>query len=328
MEANTSARQIIGDDMIIYLVIAAILLAAELFYFRLADHYNIIDHPNERSSHTKITIRGGGVIFLLAAICVAIMHPGYWLPVSGIIVIGTISFLDDVHTLSSRIRLLFHFIAVTVMFFYLGIFSMLPFYISALLYIMVIGVINMYNFMDGINGITGIYSFVVLSGLQYINLKQTPFIEADMIWLPIIACLIFLFFNFRGKAKCFAGDVGSVTIAFWIIMLLMRLIYMTGDWAYILFLVVYGIDSVLTILHRLMRKENILKAHRLHFYQILANERKVPHLVVSAGYAILQAGIIAAIIAYPLLPALSFFLITIVPLVIIYILLKPRLMKV
>ena len=314
--------------MMIYLLIAVILLAAELGYFRLADHYNIIDHPNERSSHAKITIRGGGVIFLLAAICVAIMHPGYWLLVSGIIIIGTISFLDDIYTLSSLIRLLFHFIAVTIMFYYLGLFNVATFYISALLYILVIGVINVYNFMDGINGITGIYSLVVLSGLQYINLKQTPFIETDLIWLPILACIIFLFFNFRGKAKCFAGDVGSVTIAFWIILLLVRLIYLTGNWVYILFLVVYGVDSVLTILHRLMLKENILKAHRLHFYQILANERKVPHLTVAAGYAIVQAGIIAAIINYPLLSVLTFFLITIVPLAIIYILLKPWLMKV
>jgi len=314
--------------MMIYLLIAVILLAAELGYFRLADHYNIIDHPNERSSHAKITIRGGGVIFLLAAICVAIMHPGYWLLVSGIIIIGTISFLDDIYTLSSLIRLLFHFIAVTIMFYYLGLFNVATFYISALLYILVIGVINVYNFMDGINGITGIYSLVVLGGLQYINLKQTPFIETDLIWLPILACIIFLFFNFRGKAKCFAGDVGSVTIAFWIILLLVRLIYLTGNWVYILFLVVYGVDSVLTILHRLMLKENILKAHRLHFYQILANERKVPHLTVAAGYAIVQAGIIAAIINYPLLSVLTFFLITIVPLAIIYILLKPWLMKV
>jgi UDP-N-acetylmuramyl pentapeptide phosphotransferase/UDP-N-acetylglucosamine-1-phosphate transferase len=314
--------------MIIYLLIAAILLVAELLYFRLADHYNIIDHPNERSSHTKVTIRGGGIIFLLAAGCAGIMHPGYWLPVLGIIVIGSISFLDDIHTLSSGIRVTVHFFAVTIMFFYLGIFNMLPPYISALLYIMVIGVINMYNFMDGINGITGIYSFVVLCGLQYINLKQIVFIEADMIWLPTIACLIFLFFNFRGKAKCFAGDVGSVTIAFWIIMLLVRLIYLTDNWVYILFLVVYGVDSVLTILHRLIRRENVLKAHRLHFYQILANDRKVPHLVVSAGYAIVQAAIITAIIAYPMLPALAFFFITVMPLTITYILLKRRLMKV
>jgi len=313
--------------MIVYPIIAILLVIAELLYFRVADHYNIIDHPNERSSHTRITIRGGGMIFLLAAVCMAVLHPAYWLAVAGILVIGIISFLDDMHTLSSGIRIAVHFIAVTLMFLYLNLFSAVPFYISALLYIMVIGVINMYNFMDGINGITGAYSLVVLAGLQYVNLGKTPFTDPDMIWLPILACLVFLFFNFRKKARCFAGDVGSVTIAFWIIMLIMRLIYVSNNWVYILFLVVYGVDSALTVVHRLIRRENILKAHRLHFYQILANERKVPHLVVSMGYAVVQAGIIAFIANSHGISIFTCFAITIVPLTMVYITLKPWLMK-
>ncbi|HJP63928.1 MAG TPA: glycosyltransferase family 4 protein [Mucilaginibacter sp.] len=314
--------------MIIYLIIVILLFASELIYFRIADHYNIIDHPNERSSHTAVTLRGGGMIFVLAAIFAVIMHPLYWLPVLGIVIIGVISFLDDVLTLSSRVRLIFHIAAVSIMFYYLGIFSLTTFYVCALLYIMAIGVINMYNFMDGINGITGAYSVVVLAGLQYVNLYKIPFIDAAIIWLPLLACLIFLVFNFRKKAKCFAGDVGSVTIAFWIIFLLMKLIYTTGNWVYILFLVVYGVDSVMTIAHRLIRKENIFKAHRLHFYQVLANEQKVPHLRVAAGYAVVQGVIIIAITTNAGLPALTFFLSTALPLMAIYILLKPRLMRV
>ncbi|MDB5137967.1 MAG: UDP-GlcNAc--UDP-phosphate GlcNAc-phosphate transferase [Mucilaginibacter sp.] len=306
----------------IYLIIAILFLGVELLYFRIADRYNIIDHPNERSSHNDITIRGGGVIFLFAALIVAIMHPDYWLPVSGILIIGAISFMDDRLTLSSRIRLLFHLIAVTIMFFYLHIFHVEPFYVCLLLYIMVIGVINMYNFMDGINGITGLYSLVILGGLQYVNLRQVAFVQTDMIWLPILACIIFLYFNFRKKAKCFAGDVGSVTIAFWIIMLLVQLILLTHNWAYILFLVVYGIDSVLTITHRLLLKQNIFKAHRLHFYQILANERKMPHLWVALGYALLQGLIILLIISYQQVTTFAWFIIIIIPLVAVYILMK------
>jgi UDP-N-acetylmuramyl pentapeptide phosphotransferase/UDP-N-acetylglucosamine-1-phosphate transferase len=311
----------------IYILFTLLFLAVELTYFKIADHYNIIDHPNERSSHTRITIRGGGIIFLLAAVCMTVLHPAYWLAVTGILVIGIISFLDDIHTLSSGIRLLVHFAAVTMMFLYLNIFSIVPFYISALLYIMVIGVINMYNFMDGINGITGAYSLVVLGGLQYVNLERRAFVEPDMIWLPMLACLVFLFFNFRKKARCFAGDVGSVTMAFWIIMLLMRLIYVTNNWVYILFLVVYGVDSVLTILHRLLRRENILRAHRLHFYQVLANEQKVPHLVVSMGYAMVQAVVIAFIVNNHQLSVIACLFVTIIPLIIAYIALKLRLMK-
>lgn len=311
----------------IYLLLAVLCFAIELAYFRVADHYNIIDHPNERSSHSVITIRGGGIIFLFAAICAVVMHPAYWLPVLGILIIGAISFLDDRLTLSNRIRLLFHLVSVTIMFFYLDIFHTETWYYSILLYIMVIGVINMYNFMDGINGITGTYSLVVLGGLQYVNLRQTAFVDADMIWLPMLACGVFLYFNFRKKARCFAGDVGSVTIAFWIIMLLLRLILLTHNWAYILFLVVYGIDSVLTITHRLILKQNIFKAHRLHFYQIMANERKFSHLWISLGYAALQGLIIFLIINGFGLTTFTLFMIIIIPLMIIYISVKPVLMK-
>lgn len=311
----------------IYGIITILLFSCMLLYFRIANHYNIIDHPNERSSHSNITIRGGGVIFLLAAICAAIIHPGYWLPVSGILIIGTISFLDDRFTLSGRLRLLFHLLAVTIMFLYLNVFHIEPFYICILLYIMVIGIINMYNFMDGINGITGAYSLVVLGGLQYVNLCQVAFVQEDMIWLPMLADGVFLYFNFRKKAICFAGDVGSVTIAFWIIMLLIQLIFITHNWAYILFLVVYGIDSVITIIHRLLLRQNIFKAHRLHFYQILSNERKFSHLWVAFGYSLLQAVIIVVVINWLGLTTSSLFMITIIPLVIIYVSLKPFLMK-
>ena len=51
-----------------YLIILVLLFLAELFYFHIADKYNIIDKPNERSSHTRITLRGGGIIFYLGAL--------------------------------------------------------------------------------------------------------------------------------------------------------------------------------------------------------------------------------------------------------------------
>jgi UDP-N-acetylmuramyl pentapeptide phosphotransferase/UDP-N-acetylglucosamine-1-phosphate transferase len=303
-----------------------ILFALELVYLKIADYYHITDSPNKRSSHSEITIRGGGIIFLLASICVVIIHPDYWLPVLAILIIGIVSFLDDILTLSSRLRLLFHLIAVTILFYYLNIFQSEPLFICILLYIMVIGIINMYNFMDGINGINGAYSIVVLSGLQYVNLHQIAFIDRDLIGMPIMACIVFLYFNFRKKAKCFAGDVGSVTIAFWISMLLLKLIFLTGNWSYVLFLVVYGVDSVLTIVHRLILKQNIFKAHRLHFYQLLANEQKIPQLVISTGYALIQLVVISLVIFNTKLSFSALFSISVFPLMFIYLLLKPRLM--
>lgn len=307
----------------LYLILIPVFFVGMLLYFKIADHYNIIDHPNERSSHSEVTIRGGGVIYLFAALIALILHPEFWMPILGLFIIGAISFADDRITLSGKVRIAFHLIAVTLIFVFFSVFQLLPWWASILLYIIVIGIINAYNFMDGINGITGAYSFVVLVGLQYVNYEIWNFIQPDMIWLPILASIIFLFFNFRKNAKCFAGDVGSVTIAFWIIFLLLKLILLTHNYAYILFLAVYGVDTVLTIIHRLLLKQNIFDAHRLHFYQILANEQKWPHLIVSSVYALLQLGIIVAVIYLPW-SFLTVLLATTIPLVLIYCLIKPR----
>ena len=307
-----------------YLVLFVIFFAAMLVYFRIADHFNIIDKPNERSSHKEITIRGGGIIFPLAAVIAAVVYPAYLLPMLAVLVIGFISFIDDRITLSSRIRIIFHLAAVSMLFYYLQLFTSLPVYGVVFLYILVIGIINACNFMDGINGITGVYSLVVLGSLQYVNLYVTPFTEPDLIWLPMIAAAVFLFFNFRIKAKCFAGDVGSVSIALWMVMLLLQLIIASGEFEYILFLSVYGIDTVFTIIQRLMMGQNIFEAHRLHFYQLLANEKKIPHLVVASCYGIVQLLINTVVISTGF-NFVTTVIIICVPLMVIYLLVKPRL---
>ena len=314
-------------SQLFYPLFLVILFSAMLFYFRIADHYNIIDHPNERSSHAEITIRGAGIIFLFAIAMATILHPQYWLPGLGALIIGTISFIDDRLTVSNRIRILFHLAAVTLIFLYLQVFHIFPVYNVIVLYIIVIGIINMYNFMDGINGITGCYTLVILGGLQYINFYQTSFIGGDLIWLPMLACLVFLFYNFRKKARCFAGDVGSVTIAFWVAFLLLKVIFMTHNWAYILFLSVYGADSVLTIIHRLILKQNIFKAHRLHFYQLLANEHKISQRLVSVCYAAVQLLIICLIIFNQYLSEVALFAVVVLPLGFAYLIIKPILMR-
>lgn len=309
----------------LYAILILLMFGVMTLYFKVADHYNIIDKPNERSSHSEITIRGGGIIFIFAAVCGLILHPDFWMPILGMVIIGVISFIDDRITLSNKIRISVHLIAVTLLFLSLSIFQSYPWYICLGLYILVIGIINAYNFMDGINGITGLYSLVILAGLQYVNHFIEPFIQSDLIWLPILACLVFLFFNFRKRAKCFAGDVGSIGIAFWITFLILKLIIQTENYSYILFLAVYGVDAILTIIHRLLLKQNIFEAHRLHFYQILANDQKWSHLWVSVLYAVLQLIIISSAILVPF----SFgglFLLTTVPLVLLYVSLKQKLM--
>ena len=278
------------------LLILVLLFLAELFYFRIADKCNIIDKPNERSSHTRITLRGGGIIFYLGALTFFLTnqfeYPWFILALT---LITFISFIDDIRSTSQGVRLVFHFTAMALMFYQWGLFS-LPWWTLLVALIVCTGIINAYNFMDGINGITGGYSLVILAALAYVNKEVVTFVEADFIYTVICSVLVFCFFNFRKHAKCFAGDVGSVSIAFILLFLIGRLIIETEDFSWIVLLSVYGVDSVLTIIHRLMLHENIGLPHRKHLYQIMANELKIPHVMVSSIYMAVQAIIIVGYI--------------------------------
>jgi UDP-N-acetylmuramyl pentapeptide phosphotransferase/UDP-N-acetylglucosamine-1-phosphate transferase len=287
-------------SLLFYISIIIVLFAIQLIYFKIADHFSIIDKPNERSSHKKITLRGGGIIFYFGAILFFLLNDfQYPFFVAGLTLIAAISFADDISPLSSKLRLPIHFTAMALMFYEWGLFSQ-PWYYIAIGFIFSVGIINAYNFMDGINGITGAYSISVLLALLFVNLKVNHFIDNELIYFSLIAVMVFNYFNFRKKARCFAGDVGSVTIAFLLVFLLGKLIIQTGHFSYIFFLSVYGVDSVLTIIHRIKLKENIFEAHRKHAYQIMANELKIPHLFVSLFYGILQLIISITTILSPL----------------------------
>ena len=275
-----------------YIIILVLLFVAELFYFRVADKFNIIDKPNERSSHSRITLRGGGIIFYFGALAYFLSnhweYPWFMLALT---LITFISFVDDIRSTSQGLRLVFHFTAMALMFYQWGLFSLSWWWIIIAL-IICTGIINAYNFMDGINGITGGYSLVILGALAYINSEITTFVEPALINTVLCSVLVFCFFNFRKKAKCFAGDVGSVSIAFILLFLIGKLIIKTEDFSWIILLSIYGVDSVLTIIHRLMLHENIGLPHRKHMYQLMANELKIPHVGVSLIYMGAQALVI------------------------------------
>ena len=273
-----------------YIIIAPLLLVLELVYFRIADRFNIVDRPNERSSHNSIVIRGGGIIFLLAAwIWSAFFGFNYPWFLAGLTIVCGISLWDDIHSLPDSVRLIAQFTAMFMMFADLGMINLENWWMIAPALIVCVGIINAYNFMDGINGITSGYSLIVLLPLIILN-HSIHFIEMSYLIVAAIACVVFSYFNFRpkGKAKCFAGDVGSIGIAFIVLLPLGKLILQTGDLTYILLLVVYGVDTILTICHRIMLHENLGQAHRKHAFQIMANELKIPHEIVSLGYMILQ----------------------------------------
>lgn len=286
--------------MDIYIAIAACLIVIELIYFKIADRLNIIDKPNLRSSHKTIVLRGGGIIFLFAvwlyAIVFGISYPWFLL---GLTLIGLVSFIDDIHSLPDSIRLVIQFGAMFLMFYQFGILNISDWWMVLVALIVSVGIINAYNFMDGINGITGGYSIAVLVPLIYLN-HIYDFISAPFLYVVGISLLVFCFFNFRTKAKCFAGDVGSISIAFILLFALGKLILQTEDITYILFLALYGADTVLTICHRIQLHENLGEAHRKHAYQIMANELRIPHICVSSLYMAAQLVISAGLIFLPI----------------------------
>lgn len=305
------------------IIIAAILIVIELLYFRIADHFNIIDKPNLRSSHTHITLRGGGIIFL-ASIWIYSLFFGMTYPwfMVGLTAICTISFIDDIHSIPNRIRLLVHFASMVLMFQQWNILTAENWWqiISAL--ILCTGIINAYNFMDGINGITGAYSVAVLVPLMIVN-HELNFIDSQLLSVALIGVLVFCLFNFRKRARCFAGDVGSVGIAFVLVFALGALIIASGRLWYLIFLAVYGVDAILTICHRLMLHENIFEAHRKHVYQLMANELKIPHTVVSTIYLLVQLAISAGAIWLPI-NKWCYFVVVITLLCCVYVLFKHK----
>ena len=284
--------------MIEYIIIAVLLLAAELIYFRIADKCNIIDKPNERSSHKTIVLRGGGIIFTIGlwiwSIVFGFQYP--WL-LAGVTLAAGVSFVDDIHSLPDSLRLVVQFAAMFLVFQEVGLLTvedgdswLVQGLIVLAALIVCVGGTNIYNFMDGINGITGGYSLAMVIPLILLNRKYI-FMEESLLIVIGLSLLVFCLFNFRKKAKCFAGDVGSIGIALIMTFCMARLMLVTGDVAWIVLFLIYGVDGVLTICHRIMLHENLGQAHRKHAYQLMANELKIPHVVVSTIYMVLQLAV-------------------------------------
>jgi UDP-N-acetylmuramyl pentapeptide phosphotransferase/UDP-N-acetylglucosamine-1-phosphate transferase len=280
-----------------YFYFTLVLIIVELAYFRLARHYGILDHPNDRSLHEKPTIRGGGIIFYLAALlCYAItgQPDGYF--IMALSLVSLVGFLDDIKSLGSTFRLLIQCAAFTLALYHID-FSNVPVWTIPVIFITAVGALNTFNFMDGINGITGGYGLVAIATFVYINTSVVHFTGNDFLFSAAVALLIFCYFNFRSRAVCFAGDVGSMSIGFIVLFLVIKLIATTGNFSFVFLLMVYGIDSVLTIIHRLIRKENILQAHKLHLFQVTVNAYKIPHPAMSIIYTVIQLAVNCAVIS-------------------------------
>ena len=276
--------------VVTYGIIFMILLALELAYFKIADRFNIIDKPNERSSHSTSVLRGGGIIFLLSlwiwSVFYGFQDPFFLLAVT---LIAGVSFIDDIRSLPDSVRLVAQIVAMTMMFGQLNILHWDMWWIVIIALIVCVGASNVVNFMYRVNGITGVYAMASLVPLALLN-NTIYFVNQSLIYVVLIADVIFCLFNFRpkGKAKCFAGDVGSIGVAYILLFMIGLLVLTTGDVTYLIFLLVYGVDGCLTICHRILLHENLGEAHRKHAYQIMANELKNGHVKVASLYMVVQ----------------------------------------
>ena len=280
------------------IVVFTLLVLSWILYLYLAKKYKIIDKPNERSSHTKITVRGGGIVFTIAIILFFLFNNyQYTYFFVGVLVISLVSFLDDIYTLSSKIRFPFQFLAILLILHQVSL--PLPYSIS-LMYLAYfffgVGVVNMFNFMDGINGITGFYSLAVLSGLYFINVNE-QLINSELIIYVVLSILIFGYYNFRKKALFFAGDIGSITIGMLIFFIGLLFTVKLSSPLILLTIVIYGADATCTFLYRkILTKENVFKPHRHHIYQKLVDVYKISHLKIAVIYALLQ--VVVNVIVY------------------------------
>lgn len=268
----------------IYIALFFLFIGIELIYFKVADYFNIIDKPNSRSSHTSITLRGGGIIFPLAILVACLL--GYVsLAISlAVVLVAIISFIDDIKPLSQLPRFVCHAIAIGLVLYDLELFTQVI-WILPMFFVLLIGWVNVFNFMDGINGITVLYALVTIFSFSFLGINN----ESLPLLITVgLSCFVFGFFNVRKKAKTFAGDVGSISMALFLGYFMLKTILDSGQIGYILFLSVYGIDAGITIFIRIKKKENIFQPHRSHLYQYLANELGYSHVTVSLLYSGVQ----------------------------------------
>lgn len=272
------------------------------FVLKYGGRIALLDNPNDRSSHSLPTPRGGGVGIWLAFILVGFFVVKDTCFTLTALAAGLLGLWEDYRPLSSKLRLL---IQVVISLLFIFLLSGLPTSalgaVSFFFWIVVItGTANFYNFMDGINGIAGLTGIVGFGLMAFFSFFIVYEPEVALISIALsCACLGFLPFNFP-KAKVFMGDTGSIFLGVAFAALVLKLTATIGIFlCLVMFLFNFYADAIVTIYYRSRRGENLLKAHRSHLYQYMSNELKMPHWVVSGTYAITQCVIgILAIIAY------------------------------
>lgn len=270
------------------LAIIPLQILAILVYIPIARKLNLFDVPNERSSHKKNVIRGGGVIIPFSVIIYSIFFGLQNYFIIGILLASLISFVDDITPVNAFIRLGIHFLSVGFVFMDINTNVTYSPLIVILVSVLAVAAVNAYNFMDGINGMTGLYTITIYETIFFYNYKFNHLFDSNLIIVLSIAIIIFSFYNFRTNAILFAGDVGSVSLGLIAVFYILFLVVHTKSIIFLSIIAVYGVESGLTILHRMYKGQNIFLAHRMHLFQDLVNIAGIKHLKVSLYYSIIQ----------------------------------------
>lgn len=271
-----------------FILIFFVFVALNFAYIRLAQRMKIIDVPNDRSSHTSITPRGGGMVFVLApALYHFISQSNYPAAVLLAFPVAFVGFWDDLKGVSAKIRFLVHS-AATVIFLVL---NQVPYgaFPDAIVWITLFSVlvysVNTFNFIDGVNGILALSC---LSGLLWIVTASRDSGDPALVIFCIafaLALFAFLIFNWT-PARVFMGDVGSGFLGF-VIPALFFSIHPASFESIVSILILFApiyVDCGVTLIQRLARGENVFQAHRSHFYQRLSRKWN-SHSRVSLLYA-------------------------------------------
>lgn len=286
--------------------------------FLLIRYLNVYDIPNERSSHTKATPRGGGIAIAVAfMVGIALIHligdrtPIYTLYFKGFLfsslVIATLSLYDDFKTVSFKIKLGGQIVAIAAALLagvlidlvHLPVIGELYFgaWAYPLTFIWILGLTNAYNFIDGLDGLAASTAVIAASFLAYISYIQgSHFIYLTSLTLAA-ASAGFLIFNWS-PAKIFMGDVGSTFLGF--TFAVMAVIAARYDHSHTSLFVVpmllfhFIFDTAFTFLRRLLAGEHVFTAHRTHLYQLL-NRMGYSHKQVANLYCFLATcqGVVA-----------------------------------
>lgn len=306
---------------------------------------HLLDVPNERSSHTELTPRGGGVGILAAFIAAGLTLRIPTMFIFAAVFVSIVSFYGDYIRVSVRFRLAIQLVAAMLFLFpllprlsdYFAQFSysfspFIFFLILSLILLFIIGTANFYNFMDGINGIAslcGIIAFGLL-GVYTLYLAPAGTYPTAMPRLSIciaLACLGYLPFNMP-RARVFMGDVGSVLLGFVFAALVVTLARNYHEMICFAGLIFpFYADELTTMVIRLRNHENLFRPHRRHLYQLLANEAGIAHWKITLMYAASQlvvgAGILWAI-AYGLWAVVIFLTVSFIIFTIISILVRKK----